>query len=49
MGMDVYGETPTAGGIIKPGPNWNCLNRIEIRLNPKRRGYDVTIEEADHL
>jgi hypothetical protein len=28
------------------GPDWNCLDRIEIRLNPKRRAYDVTIKQA---
>jgi hypothetical protein len=35
--------------IIERGPDWNALDRIEIRLNPKRRNYDVTVEQAEDL
>jgi hypothetical protein len=33
-------------GIIERGPDWNTLDRIEIRLNPRRRSYSITVDEA---
>jgi hypothetical protein len=29
---------------IERGPDWNALDKIEIRLNPGRQNYDVTLE-----
>jgi hypothetical protein len=33
--------------IVERGPDWNTLDRIEIRLNPRRQNYDVTIEGVE--
>jgi hypothetical protein len=33
--------------IIERGPDWNALDKIEIRLNPRRQNYDVTIEGVE--
>jgi hypothetical protein len=32
--------------LIERGPDWNCIERISIALNPNRRAYDDTIEES---
>jgi hypothetical protein len=32
--------------IIERGPDWNCIIDIVITLNPKRRAYDDTVEQA---
>jgi hypothetical protein len=34
-------------GIVERGPDWNALDKIEIRLNPRRQNYDVTVEKAE--
>jgi hypothetical protein len=33
--------------IIERGPDWNALDKIEIRLNPRRQNYDVTLEGVE--
>jgi hypothetical protein len=33
--------------IIERGPDWNALDKIEIRLNPRRQNYDVTVEGVE--
>jgi hypothetical protein len=30
--------------IVERGPDWNVLDKIEIRLNPRQQNYDVTLE-----
>ena len=32
--------------LVERGPDWNCIAGIEIRLNPRRRSYSVSIEQA---
>ena len=32
--------------LVELGPDWNCIERIEIVLNPKVRAYDDTVEES---
>ena len=32
--------------IIERGADWNCIIDIVITLNPKRRVYDDTVEQA---
>jgi hypothetical protein len=33
--------------IVERGPDWNALDKIEIRPNPRRRNYDITLEGAE--
>jgi hypothetical protein len=33
--------------IVERGPDWNALDRIEIRLNPRRQNYDATLEGVE--
>jgi hypothetical protein len=33
--------------IVERGPDWNALDKIEIRLNPRRQNYDVTLEGVE--
>jgi hypothetical protein len=33
--------------IIEQGPDWNALDKIEIRLNPRRQNYDVALEGVE--
>jgi hypothetical protein len=33
--------------IVERGPDWNALDKIEIRLNPRRQNYDVTVEGVE--
>jgi hypothetical protein len=44
--VDELGEIEA---LIERGPDWNCLDRIEIRLNPKCRSHDLTVEGAARL
>ena len=32
--------------LVERGPDWNCIERIEIVLNPKARAYDDTVEAS---
>ena len=32
--------------LVERGPDWNCIERIEIVLHPKRRAYNDTVEES---
>jgi hypothetical protein len=33
--------------FIERGPDWNALIEMKIILNPKRRSYDDTVEQAE--
>ena len=34
-------------GFVERGPDWNTLIDIRVRLNPKRRSYDDTVEQSE--
>jgi hypothetical protein len=33
--------------LIERGPDWNCVESIHIQLNPRRKAYNDTVEQAE--
>ena len=33
--------------LIERGPDWNCIEGIHIQLNPRRKAYNDTVEQAE--
>ena len=42
-------ELDEIADIVEGGPDWNTIREIRVRLNPSRRFYDITVEEAAKL
>ena len=40
-------ELEEIADLVEHGPDWNTITKIEVVLNPKRRSYDVTVEQAE--